>query len=439
MTTLDMLNWTNDVPEGSIQLFESILYKKKFKSILEIGCFRGTSLIGFLKLLPEDTLATCIDTWKNINSGELSNIDFNIIEKEFDQNILPYKNKVTKIKGDSKKILRRFIAEKTMFDLIYIDGSHTCLDTYNDLILSWMVLNNNGILIIDDYLWRSSSLDVLNIPHHAIKHFLITYKDDYIVLHIGYRVFIKKVQNSFNEDDVIIKVPNLGLFSIFKNDKISKVLQGGNIWEPWLQNIFEKVINSKKDVVDIGAYIGVHTIKLANLCFPNNVYAFEPVYYKKLKTNIKLNNLTNVIVCEKGISDTNKNTTVDWIWTTKNNKYSHENNYGCTGLNICPMGKPEWLDKLENPIPVKLVPLDDYHLDNVGFIKIDVEGLERHVIKGALNTINKCRPIITLECWKDHNGNVQDLSEPESALEDLRNLGYSVEHIHKSDFIAYPK
>lgn len=47
--------------------------------------------------------------------------------------------------------------------------------------------------------------------------------------------------------------------------------------------------------------------------------------------------------------------------------------------------------------PVRCARLDDYQLDAVGFIKIDVEGHERAVLAGARATIGKCLPLALVE------------------------------------------
>ena len=49
----------------------------------------------------------------------------------------------------------------------------------------------------------------------------------------------------------------------------------------------------------------------------------------------------------------------------------------------------------------KIKPLDSFEIQNVDFIKIDAEGYEPLVIKGALKTIEKYKPIILYE-RKDH-------------------------------------
>jgi len=72
-----------------------------------------------------------------------------------------------------------------------VDGSHLLLDCYSDLVLSWSVLEKNGILCIDDYTYKIDSM--LESPFEAVNHFLIRYEGKYKLLHKGYRVFLQKI------------------------------------------------------------------------------------------------------------------------------------------------------------------------------------------------------------------------------------------------------
>ena len=58
---------------------------------------------------------------------------------------------------------------------------------------------------------------------------------------------------------------------------------------------------------------------------------------------------------------------------------------------------------LARTVNVPLKRLDDYAFQDVGFIKIDVEGHEESVLKGGLETIARERPVLLIEIEERHN------------------------------------
>lgn len=76
----------------------------------------------------------------------------------------------------------------------------------------------------------------------------------------------------------------------------------------------------------------------------------------------------------------------------------------------------------QTAIQVETRRLDDYNLESVGFIKIDVEGHELAVLLGARETIRRHMPAILMEAEDRHRKNaVADIT---SFLEELGYMGY---------------
>jgi hypothetical protein len=209
----EMYNWTNDLPpnigayEQYIRILEYIKWKNTNKEInvLEIGTFVGTSIIKILEYLP-NSKGNVIDLWEDydekviFNDGDVkdykvtSNIKNNNIENIFYNNIkvAGLSSNINVFKGDSANILQNMISNNNnKFDFIYVDGSHTLMDSYTDLVLSFNLLNKGGILGIDDYLMNQESL--LDSPFAGVNYFLDKFKDKIIMLDKAYRVFIEKI------------------------------------------------------------------------------------------------------------------------------------------------------------------------------------------------------------------------------------------------------
>lgn len=217
-----------------------------------------------------------------------------------------------------------------------------------------------------------------------------------------------------------------GKFYIYDNCEISKTLENNNIWEPHIHNIFDQYINKESIVLEAGCHIGSHTIKLGMIS--KKVYAFEPMPKSNflLEMNIEINNLKNIILSNKGLSNINKITSFDWI---------PDGNPGSSGLSDNPMGRPNYYKEItENKIFVELISIDSLNLDKIDFIKIDVEGYEELVIDGAIETIKKFKPIIVLESWYNHYGGI-NFEFTKNKFIKLLNFGYKLYNIKGPDYI----
>jgi len=217
------------------------------------------------------------------------------------------------------------------------------------------------------------------------------------------------------------------LFRLYDKCVISDVLRRGEIWEEHLHKVFEQYIQPDFVCVEAGCHIGAHTLKMAGLC--NTLYAFEPLpeSNKLLDYNLRTNKITNTILSSYGLSDKPGTTTYAW---------SQEGNPGASGLNNNPMGIPNQY-KCINNIKVTLITLDSLELEKLDFIKLDVEGYETLVIQGAIKTITKCRPIITLESWSSHTGDYS-MQDTQTKFKMLLDIGYKLSAIRGSDYLFLP-
>lgn len=69
------------------------------------------------------------------------------------------------------------------------------LDCYSDLVLSFDLLENGGVIGIDDYLFNKNCDNILESPFESVNHFLDKFKNKIKILSKEYRVFIEKIEN----------------------------------------------------------------------------------------------------------------------------------------------------------------------------------------------------------------------------------------------------
>jgi FkbM family methyltransferase len=159
--------------------------------------------------------------------------------------------------------------------------------------------------------------------------------------------------------------------------------------------------------IDGGANYGIMSYNL-NSKF-SKIYAFEvdiPVR-ECLKKNVEKFQLDNVVVCDCGLSDKEELVALNYLKNTFGTYINKE----VSGTNICKT-------------------LDSFELTEVGFIKLDCEGYEPYILRGAEQTIKKYKPVILME-EKNYSKRYYG-EEGNLAVELLLGWGYTME-------VSWPK
>ena len=188
-------DWFKYGPEIWPHLID-MLPKDRSRNFLEIGSFEGRSAswIAENMMRPYDALV-CVDTWEG--GEEHHSLDMKEVEKRFGRNIDRMRFRFpdmtfTKCKGKSVVALAEDIeVEFKLYDFIYIDGSHQAPDVLTDCVMAWQVLNEGGIMVMDDYLWGDPKIP-LHRPKPAIDAFVNIFAENVAVVHIGYQMIIRK-------------------------------------------------------------------------------------------------------------------------------------------------------------------------------------------------------------------------------------------------------
>ena len=166
-----------------------------------------------------------------------------------------------------------------------------------------------------------------------------------------------------------------------------------------------KHVRQRRCAVDIGAHVGLWSMHLAEMF--QSVWAFEP----------------------------NPVTADIWPWNVPNsNATLVRSALGARAGSVGLEGEAEHTGhtRISGDGPFPLATLDSFDLKDVDLIKIDVEGYELDVVKGAEETLRRCRPVVVVE-QKGEDGRLG--METDGALHWLEWLGMRSEFCIGGDHI----
>jgi FkbM family methyltransferase len=175
-----------------------------------------------------------------------------------------------------------------------------------------------------------------------------------------------------------------------------------------LQGMCALVKDKKGIALDIGANIGNHSLFFSKHF--DAVISFEPVPNNclLLKANLFLNQIQNITLVEKALSDTNTKMGID-----KSNSRNTNNTISQLDAN-----EANAMNQIMVDVVVGDAELETLNLtQKITLIKIDVEGHEPFVVAGLRKTISTHQPIVYWEAFS------KDEAEKTKAL--LMEMGYS--------------
>jgi len=194
--------------------------------------------------------------------------------------------------------------------------------------------------------------------------------------------------------------------------------RGAHDWAPIF--VLGKILKKGQTIIDVGANQGEYSLWAVKHAGQNGkVIAFEPMdgLFEQLKTNFSLNPSYQkaLIPIKTGLSD----------------KPGQLNLYGKEGDNegVNTMFPTESHTVLIQEIKLDTLDnqLQELNCKGIDLIKVDVEGAELQVLKGALQTLKQHRPYLMIEINKE--ACLAGGYEPEEIFELLRPLGYTFEKI----------
>lgn len=183
-----------------------------------------------------------------------------------------------------------------------------------------------------------------------------------------------------------------GIQLIEKGDMVVKAANGSNEFEPESFKYWMDAAKQGGIMIDVGAYTGVYSIAARKA--GASVFAFEPnpAVMQRLRENIALNGVDELVFFLSDIACSDK--------------------VGKAALRLKPStpltSAGELYEGIVDTESKAFVDVQTHVLDKlfveatmIKAIKIDVEGHETKVIKGADKLIERCRPLIIAEALSE--------------------------------------
>jgi FkbM family methyltransferase len=221
---------------------------------------------------------------------------------------------------------------------------------------------------------------------------------------IGKIPLIKKIYSRIlntilnSTEEFIVNFKNIRLFINIK-DPIDRIIFYENAYEERQLNFLADWIekNQPNIFIDIGANFGVYSLRISKLFQMLKVIAFEPVLttFKKLKMNIKINNLGKRIkIYNVGLSNSNG---LKKMIALKRRNYIQSGGFS---FNV-PQRKLNDEDVIQFHKSMKGDEVLKFKKEKI-VIKIDVEGYENKVLLGIKNLLNNNKILLQIEIFDDN-------------------------------------
>jgi FkbM family methyltransferase len=211
-------------------------------------------------------------------------------------------------------------------------------------------------------------------------------------------------------------------------DEVAACTALGKLYD---KEVFDMIaINVPDDavIIDLGAHLGQMSQAFARHAARGWVHAVEahPMIYEVMAMNFAENNVKNITAYHRAIWDT-----ADKELFYPREDYARWRNRSSFGIEPLAAVSP-------HGHVVQSMTVDELNLPRVDAIKIDVQGSDLAAMRGAVETIKRCRPIIVfeLESYITERWFQEKASD---YLDFVADIGYTVVEIYQHNYLIAPE
>ena len=206
-------------------------------------------------------------------------------------------------------------------------------------------------------------------------------------------------------------------------DSVGSAIRSEGCYEHEVVSVFLSQIKHGDTVIDVGAHVGQYTLFAAGIGCTVHSFEPEPRTFATLSANVAQNQLVKVSLNQCALAESSR---LSALFS------ANADNIGATSL------LPNEYTRKESTV-VRCVALDEYLIEHgnpkVSFIKIDVEGAELNVLRGAQSVLSRDHPKIILEFFESRQAAFGYSCSDVASF--LQGFGYRLWRITSSGLIPY--
>ncbi len=230
---------------------------------------------------------------------------------------------------------------------------------------------------------------------------------------------------STDPDNTLIQV---GDFTLRQSDKHFRQL-GDSIgsYQSGVREAAYDYVKNWEAAIDIGGHIGIFSRDFSSRFA--RVHTFEPMPRNRML--LEMNSASNVSIYPYALGDQAGFTKMH---------YNVKNSGGSEVMDpsLMQTTSPDDSEPIgEREVFAEVRTLDSFNLTNVGLVKIDVQGMEPYVLRGASATLRRSLPVLIIE-EKEVKTRKNDRSAIDEATEIILSYGYQKATMVKNDAIYIP-